>query len=70
MRRMPLAPGHRGGALVQVAPADLDVPVLGLAAPLRSGPLRQEPLEHAPRDPDHATALAYLASKFRGPAIA
>ena len=64
--------------LAQVAPANLDIPVLSQLAPaqlplsdafepspleivrldaaLGGGPLGQEPLEHAPRDPDHTAA--------------
>ena len=34
--------------------------IVGFDAPLGRGPLREEPLEHAPRHPDHTLVLADL----------
>jgi hypothetical protein len=42
--------------------------VVRLDAALGGGPLRQQPLEHAPRDPDHAVALADLNPRTPRPA--
>jgi hypothetical protein len=38
-------------------------------AALRGGPLREQPLEHAPRHPDHAVVLADLAPELHGRAL-
>src|SRR5262245_19674646 len=42
--------------------------VIGFDAPLRGGPVGQEPLEHAPRHPHHATVFADLDAETPPPA--
>ena len=41
--------------------------VVRLDAPLGGGPLREQPLEHPPRDPDHPLILADLDPELDGP---
>jgi hypothetical protein len=38
--------------------------LIGFDASLRRGTLREQPLEHAPREPDHAAVLADLDPDF------
>jgi hypothetical protein len=40
--------------------------IVSLDAPLGGGPLREQPLEHALRDPDHAVVLADLDPELHG----
>ena len=40
--------------------------VVGFHAPLGGGALREQPLDHAPRDPDHAVVLADLDPELHG----
>jgi hypothetical protein len=40
--------------------------IISLDAPLGGGPLREQPLEHAPRHPDHAVVLANLDLELHG----
>jgi len=40
--------------------------VVGFDAPLGGGPLGEQPLEHAPRHPDHAAVLTDLHPKLHG----
>jgi hypothetical protein len=43
--------------------------VVGFNAPLRGGPLWEQSLENAPRDPDHAVVLADLDPELDGPPL-
>jgi hypothetical protein len=73
-----LAPHLHVPILGQRAPAELplgdalepgSLEVVGFDAPLGGGRLRQEPLEDAPRHPDHTPVLADLDPELNGLAL-